>query len=145
MGDNIIDIIHINNNSESKIRPREIELKGTIITYDRLGITEAENISISEINDALDFEKEVESTIGSAFNISKVKEKTINIALIGNPNSGKTTLFNYASGANEHVGNYAGVTIGTKTAYFKHNGYKIVITDLPGTYSLLSTDRSARV
>jgi ferrous iron transport protein B len=65
-----------------------------------------------------------------------ISEKVIKIVLVGNPNSGKTTFFNYASGANEHVGNYAGVTIGTKTAYFNHNGYRLEMTDLPGTYSL---------
>ena len=60
---------------------------------------------------------------------------TINVALVGNPNSGKTTLFNAASGARERVGNYAGVTIDIKTATMYHKGYTIKITDLPGTYS----------
>lgn len=61
---------------------------------------------------------------------------TINVALIGNPNCGKTSLFNIASGAREHVGNYSGVTVDAKTGYFKHKGYAINIVDLPGTYSL---------
>ncbi len=64
------------------------------------------------------------------------RRKTINIALIGNPNCGKTTLFNYVSGAKEHVGNYSGVTIDSKTGTFTHNGYTFNIVDLPGTYSL---------
>lgn len=64
------------------------------------------------------------------------KGKTINIALVGNPNSGKTSLFNFASGAHEHVGNYSGVTVDAKDGVFKHNGYTIKIVDLPGTYSL---------
>ncbi|TAJ10487.1 ferrous iron transport protein B [Marinilabiliaceae bacterium JC017] len=64
------------------------------------------------------------------------KRKTINIALVGNPNCGKTTLFNFASGAREHVGNYSGVTIDVKHASFSHNGYNFNISDLPGTYSL---------
>jgi len=64
------------------------------------------------------------------------KGKIINVALVGNPNCGKTTLFNYASGAKEHVGNYSGVTVDSKTAKFKQNGYTFIITDLPGTYSL---------
>lgn len=68
--------------------------------------------------------------------LAHLGEKKIKVALVGNPNSGKTTFFNYASGANEHVGNYAGVTIGTKSAYFIHSGYRIEMTDLPGTYSL---------
>lgn len=62
--------------------------------------------------------------------------KIINVALIGNPNSGKTTLFNYASNSREHVGNYSGVTIDAKTSVLSYKGYEIHITDLPGTYSL---------
>lgn len=62
--------------------------------------------------------------------------KEIHVALVGNPNAGKTTLFNYASGAKEHVGNYSGVTVDSKTATLKKFGYTFYITDLPGTYSL---------
>lgn len=62
--------------------------------------------------------------------------RTINIALIGNPNCGKTSLFNVASGAQEHVGNYSGVTVDIKQGSFRYNGYKFNIVDLPGTYSL---------
>lgn len=61
---------------------------------------------------------------------------TINIALIGNPNCGKTSLFNIASGAHEHVGNYSGVTVDAKQGRFEYGGYKFNIVDLPGTYSL---------
>ncbi|HOR39033.1 MAG TPA: ferrous iron transport protein B [Paludibacteraceae bacterium] len=64
------------------------------------------------------------------------KEKVIEVALVGNPNSGKTTLFNYASGAHERVGNYAGVTVDSKEAILKKNGYVFKIVDLPGTYSI---------
>lgn len=69
---------------------------------------------------------------------TRVKElsKTINIALVGNPNAGKTSIFNHLSGAREHVGNYSGVTVDSKNARFKYKGYTINITDLPGTYSL---------
>ena len=63
-------------------------------------------------------------------------EKTINIALIGNPNCGKTSLFNIVSGAHEHVGNYAGVTVGAKEGKMKYKGYEFNVVDLPGTYSL---------
>lgn len=68
----------------------------------------------------------------------KVKEKcrTINVALIGNPNCGKTSLFNFASGAHERVGNYSGVTIDAKVGKAKFEGYEFNIVDLPGTYSL---------
>lgn len=63
---------------------------------------------------------------------------TINVALIGNPNCGKTSLFNIASGASEHVGNYSGVTVDAKYGHFEYNGYKFNLVDLPGTYSLSS-------
>ncbi len=62
--------------------------------------------------------------------------KRINIALVGNPNCGKTSLFNYASGSREHVGNYSGVTVDSKRGSFHHNGYEFIIYDLPGTYAL---------
>ncbi len=64
------------------------------------------------------------------------KSKVIDVALVGNPNSGKTTIFNYASGSKEHVGNYPGVTVDSKQAKFKLDGYTFNIIDLPGTYSL---------
>ncbi|MCH5247146.1 MAG: ferrous iron transport protein B [Muribaculaceae bacterium] len=64
------------------------------------------------------------------------ESKTINVVLIGNPNCGKTSLFNVASGAKEHTGNYGGVTVDSKTGHFYHNGYRFNIVDLPGTYSL---------
>lgn len=60
----------------------------------------------------------------------------INIAFVGNPNSGKTSLFNALSGNNEHVGNYSGVTVDIKTGHFNYKGYHFNVTDLPGTYSL---------
>ncbi|WP_298647113.1 ferrous iron transport protein B [uncultured Proteiniphilum sp.] len=63
-------------------------------------------------------------------------EKRIKVALLGNPNSGKTTIFNLASGAHEHVGNYGGVTVDSKEGTLRHNGYKFTLVDLPGTYSL---------
>ena len=62
--------------------------------------------------------------------------KTINVALVGNPNCGKTSLFNFASGAHEHVGNYSGVTVDAKEGTFQQDGYTFRIVDLPGTYSL---------
>jgi ferrous iron transport protein B len=62
--------------------------------------------------------------------------KVINVALVGNPNCGKTTLFNHASGSRERVGNYSGVTVEAKEARFKIGEYTINLVDLPGTYSL---------
>ncbi|MBO5381797.1 MAG: ferrous iron transport protein B [Bacteroides sp.] len=64
------------------------------------------------------------------------KRRTINVALVGNPNCGKTSLFNIASGAHEHVGNYSGVTVDAKEGHFSFEGYNFRIVDLPGTYSL---------
>ncbi len=63
-------------------------------------------------------------------------EKVINVAFVGNPNSGKTTIFNHASGSKERVGNYGGVTIDSKTAKVKIDSYLLNIIDLPGTYSI---------
>ncbi|MCF6365854.1 MAG: ferrous iron transport protein B [Bacteroidales bacterium] len=67
---------------------------------------------------------------------AKEKSKIINIALVGNPNCGKTTFFNKATGATEHVGNYSGVTVDAKKSVKKYKGYTFNVTDLPGTYSL---------
>ena len=64
------------------------------------------------------------------------EHRTINVALIGNPNCGKTSLFNFASGAHGHVGNYSGVTVDEKVAHASFFGYEFNLTDLPGTYSL---------
>jgi ferrous iron transport protein B len=62
--------------------------------------------------------------------------KKISVALVGNPNSGKTSIFNIASSSHEHVGNYGGVTVDSKEGKLKHNGYNFKMVDLPGTYSL---------
>ncbi|MBC8461213.1 MAG: ferrous iron transport protein B [Deltaproteobacteria bacterium] len=62
--------------------------------------------------------------------------KHLTIALSGNPNSGKTTIFNNLTGARQHVGNWPGVTVEKKEGTCKYNGYEIKVIDLPGTYSL---------
>ncbi|MBR6978663.1 MAG: ferrous iron transport protein B [Prevotella sp.] len=67
---------------------------------------------------------------------AKRQRRRINVALVGNPNCGKTSLFNYVSGAHERVGNYSGVTVDAKEGYAKFEGYEFNIVDLPGTYSL---------
>lgn len=64
------------------------------------------------------------------------QSRVINVALVGNPNCGKTSLFNHASGAHERVGNYSGVTVDAKEGHADFNGYRINLVDLPGTYSL---------
>lgn len=65
-----------------------------------------------------------------------MKNKKILVALAGNPNSGKSTIFNNLTGSNQHVGNYPGVTVEKKEGKLKFKGYEITVVDLPGTYSL---------
>ncbi len=116
--------------------PIEYELMGYRVS---LRESEAELIEvISNLDGKTLLEKPFAGTIlcDSIANAVKSKQKTINIALVGNPNSGKTTLFNHATGHNERVGNYGGVTIEMKTARLTQNGYTVNITDLPGTYSI---------
>ena len=68
--------------------------------------------------------------------VAEERHHVIRVALVGNPNCGKTSLFNVASGSHEHVGNYSGVTVDAKEGHFEHKGYRITLVDLPGTYSL---------
>ena len=99
--------------------------------------TEFEKEYQSKINEK---ERDAGSYISPSENdwreIALHKGKTINVALVGNPNCGKTSLFNFASGAHEHVGNYSGVTVDAKEGIFHQDGYTFRIVDLPGTYSL---------
>ena len=78
-------------------------------------------------------DKQMEKQLHSA---ALKRRRTINIALVGNPNCGKTSLFNFASGAHERVGNYSGVTVDAKEGVAEFKGYRFNIVDLPGTYSL---------
>ncbi len=97
-------------------------------------VAETENHIISPFHGAL---KEEETRSEEALKkIALGKRRTINVALVGNPNCGKTTLFNYVSGSHEHVGNYSGVTVDAREGFFKFQGYRFKIVDLPGTYSL---------
>ena len=68
--------------------------------------------------------------------LAEERRHTVRVALVGNPNCGKTSLFNVASGSHEHVGNYSGVTVDAKEGHFEYKGYRFVLVDLPGTYSL---------
>lgn len=105
------------------LRHREAELI-EIVTDTNANINNGGNITESE-------------TLSIPFRErAKRASKTINVALVGNPNCGKTSLFNHATGRHEKVGNYSGVTIDAKLATVEHNGYTINITDLPGTYSI---------
>ncbi|MBR5719614.1 MAG: ferrous iron transport protein B [Bacteroidales bacterium] len=68
--------------------------------------------------------------------LAEIRTHTINVALVGNPNCGKTSIFNIAAHAHEQVGNYSGVTVDEKVGTFQYGGYTFNLTDLPGTYSL---------
>ncbi len=69
----------------------------------------------------------------------------ISVGLAGNPNAGKSTHFNNLTGARQHVGNYPGVTVEKKEGRFTHDGHEVVLTDLPGTYSLTAYSIEERV
>lgn len=112
---------------------------------------EADMIEIISIEEAKQFEKtnidvtssklhtasdEPEITEKQLRDAAMKKRRTINVALVGNPNCGKTSLFNFASGAHERVGNYSGVTVDAKEGHATFEGYEFNIVDLPGTYSL---------
>ena len=81
----------------------------------------------------LDEEERLERALS---HIAQERHHNIRVALVGNPNCGKTSLFNIASGSHEHVGNYSGVTVDAKEGHFRYKDYEITLVDLPGTYSL---------
>ena len=116
--------------------PVEYELMGYRVL---LRGTEARQIEVVSEEEAKQMAETVfEGTLVSDILKRSVREKThtINVALVGNPNCGKTTLYNFATGKREHVGNYSGVTVDLKTARVEKDDYTINITDLPGTYSI---------
>lgn len=100
------------------------------IEKERRGKNNGESLPGLEVDEENSItEKELEK-------VAVEKIKTINVALVGNPNCGKTSLFNFVSGAHERVGNYSGVTVDAKEGHATFDGYKFNIVDLPGTYSL---------
>jgi ferrous iron transport protein B len=115
--------------------PVEYEIMGYKVSLRR---SEADLIEVVSPAEAKEMVINFEGTIDEhRLKISGEKKgKTISVALVGNPNCGKTTLFNYASGSKERVGNYAGVTIDAKEARFRQDDYSFLISDLPGTYSI---------
>ena len=116
--------------------PVEYEIMGYNVSLRR---SEAELVEVVSLEDAAGLsEVKFEGTIDEeSLKVSVLeKGKIINVALVGNPNCGKTTLFNYASGSHERVGNYSGVTVDAKEAIMKKDGYTFKIVDLPGTYSI---------
>ncbi len=116
--------------------PIEYELMGYHVSLRR---NEAKLIKVISKDDAKrlkDGEYNGVMSIEDLQEIVKEKDKNINVALVGNPNCGKTTLYNQAANRHEHTGNYGGVTVDVKTAQLHLEGYNINLTDLPGTYSL---------
>lgn len=100
--------------------------------------SEADKIEVVTIDDVDANSSDYNGTISEDVIANVIKEKTNNItvALVGNPNAGKTSFFNHATGLHEKVGNYGGVTVDFKVGTFYHNGYTINLVDLPGTYSI---------
>ena len=115
--------------------PAEYELMGYRVSLRR---SEAELIEILPAGSLGLEEKLYNGThrLETVPQIFREKSQHIHVALVGNPNCGKTTLFNYATGKHERVGNYGGVTVDLKTARLKKNDHTLFVTDLPGTYSI---------
>ena len=120
--------------------PVEYEVLGYKVSLRREEASKIEVVSEEEAKEHIAAEHAAESLPAILDReISELAEErghSIRVALVGNPNCGKTSLFNIASGAHEHVGNYSGVTVDAKEGRFVHKGYEIVLVDLPGTYSL---------
>lgn len=116
--------------------PVEYELSGFKIT---LRMNEAALVRVSTEKDELPEEDTPDELMFAEENgggQGKGKKSSFVIALVGNPNCGKTSIFNHATGAREHVANYSGVTVASKEGWLKLNGEKVKFVDLPGTYSL---------
>ena len=123
--------------------PIEYEIIGYKISLRREQAEKIEVISESEAKKFLQTEESlqaIEATDEYLENemttLAEERGRTIKVALVGNPNCGKTSLFNMASGSHEHVGNYSGVTVDAKEGSFEYGGYRFALIDLPGTYSL---------
>lgn len=122
--------------------PLRDPVKYSLMGYEvSLRRSEAEHIEVLPFDNAQHVGEMSGSTVVDDFDPEKITDfsghsHTINVALIGNPNCGKTSLFNIASGASEHVGNYSGVTVDAKKGSFEYKGYRFNLIDLPGTYSL---------
>ena len=116
--------------------PVEYMILGTHIS---LRHSEAERIDVTNLDQELDQSDDLQymGTIDTTIEEQNpMADNVLRVALVGNPNCGKTSLFNYATGAKEKVGNYGGVTVDCKEGMFTINGKKVQLVDLPGTYSL---------
>ncbi|MCK9302019.1 MAG: ferrous iron transport protein B [Bacteroidales bacterium] len=114
--------------------PIEYEIMGSHVSLRR---SEAANIEVVPFDEMAENVKSFNGTIEElvANEVDRCS-KEITVALVGNPNCGKTSFFNHATGLHEKVGNYGGVTVDYKVGIFHANGYTINLVDLPGTYSL---------
>ncbi|MBO7486931.1 MAG: ferrous iron transport protein B [Bacteroidales bacterium] len=114
--------------------PIEYSIMGSHVSLRR---SEADNIEVipleKDFHPDYDFNGTIEDHVARE---AETTAKTITVALVGNPNCGKTSFFNLATGLREKVGNYSGVTVSSKVGTFYHKGYTINLVDLPGTYSL---------
>ena len=126
--------------------PIEYEIIGYKVSLRREEARNIEVVSVEEAREALSTDEHLQALPGdleeterldrALAHVAEERHHNIRVALVGNPNCGKTSLFNIASGSHEHVGNYSGVTVDAKEGHFKFKGYDITLVDLPGTYSL---------
>ena len=126
--------------------PIEYEIIGYKVSLRREEARQIEVVTEAEAREALVSDEHLQALPGdladkerldrALAHVAEERHHNIRVALVGNPNCGKTSLFNIASGSHEHVGNYSGVTVDAKEGKFKFKGYDITLVDLPGTYSL---------
>ena len=126
--------------------PIEYEIIGYKVSLRREEARQIEVVSVDEAREALVTDEHLQALPGdmaekerldkALAHLAEERHHNIRVALVGNPNCGKTSLFNYASGSHEHVGNYSGVTVDAKEGHLHYKDYDITLVDLPGTYSL---------
>ncbi|MBO5596880.1 MAG: ferrous iron transport protein B [Bacteroidales bacterium] len=126
--------------------PIEYEIIGYKVSLRREEARQIEVVADTEAREALKTDEHLQALPGdleekerldrALAHVAEERHHNIRVALVGNPNCGKTSLFNMASGSHEHVGNYSGVTVDAKEGHFRFKGYDITLVDLPGTYSL---------
>ena len=126
--------------------PIEYEIIGYKVSLRREEARQIEVVTEQEAREALTSDEHLQALPGdlaekerldkALAHVAEERHHNIRVALVGNPNCGKTSLFNIASGSHEHVGNYSGVTVDAKEGHFKYKDYEITLVDLPGTYSL---------
>ena len=126
--------------------PIEYEIIGYKVSLRREEAKQIEVVTEAEAREALKTDEHLQALPGdledkerldrALAHVAEERHHNIRVALVGNPNCGKTSLFNIASGSHEHVGNYSGVTVDAKEGHFQYKGYDITLVDLPGTYSL---------